>query len=218
MSTVTPEAAWKVLREGNDRFVAGDSQHPSQGIEDRARLASGQDPHVVLFGCSDSRLAAEIIFDQGLGDMFVVRTAGQVIDSAVLGSLEYAVEVLQVPLIAILGHDSCGAVKATLDALDDLQIPGGYIRDVVEKVSPSILAGRSEGLTRVDEFEARHVVETGRLLMQRSRVIADRVATGKLAIVGLTYKLSEGRVQLRGVYGEVGDTPNVPVEQSAKSA
>ncbi len=87
----------------------------------------------------------------------------------------------------ILGHDSCGAVKATLDALDDLQIPGGYIRDVVERVTPSILAGRSEGLTRVDEFEARHVVETGQLLMQRSRIIADRVAAGKLAIVGLTY-------------------------------
>ncbi|MFW0795163.1 carbonic anhydrase [Gordonia sp. CPCC 205515] len=215
---LTPSKAWQVLREGNDRFVVGESQHPSQGSEDRARLASGQHPHVVLFGCSDSRLAAEIIFDQGLGDMFVVRTAGQVIDSAVLGSLEYAAEVLEVPLIAILGHDSCGAVKATLDALDDLQIPGGYIRDVVEKVTPSILAGRSEGLTRVDEFEARHVVETGRLIMQRSRIIADRVATGKLAIVGLTYQLGEGRVQLRGVYGEVGDLPTAVVPSAAATA
>lgn len=173
---------------------------------------------MVLFGCSDSRLAAEIIFDQGLGDMFVIRTAGQVIDSAVLGSLEYAVEVLEVPLIAVLGHDSCGAVKATLDALDELQIPGGYIRDIVEKVSPSILAGRSEGLTRVDEFEARHVVETGRLLMQRSRIIADRVANGTLAIVGLTYRLGEGRVQLRGVYGEVGDAAQIGVDGDASRA
>ncbi|GAB83576.1 putative carbonic anhydrase [Gordonia rubripertincta NBRC 101908] len=187
--------------------MAGESQHPSQGIEDRARLADGQHPHVVLFGCADSRLAAEIIFDQGLGDMFVVRTAGHVIDSAVMGSLEYAVEVLEVPLIVLLGHDSCGAVKATLDALDDLQIPGGYIRDVVERVTPSILAGRSEGLTRVDEFEARHVVETGRLLMQRSRIIADRISTGKLAIVGLTYKLSDGQVNLESVYGDIGEKP-----------
>ncbi|AFA75250.1 carbonic anhydrase CynT [Gordonia polyisoprenivorans VH2] len=204
MIGLTPKRAWQVLLEGNRRFVAGESQHPSQGIEDRHRLAAGQNPHVVLFGCADSRLAAEIIFDQGLGDMFVVRTAGHVLDSAVLGSLEYAAEVLEVPLIVILGHDSCGAVKATLDALDDLQIPGGYIRDVVERVTPSILAGRSEGLTRVDEFEARHVVETGQLLMQRSRIIADRVAAGKLAIVGLTYALSEGAVQLRGVYGDIG--------------
>ncbi|MDS1114568.1 carbonic anhydrase [Gordonia westfalica] len=203
----TPREAWRILRDGNDRFVAGESQHPSQGIEDRARLADGQHPHVVLFGCADSRLAAEIIFDQGLGDMFVVRTAGHVIDSAVLGSLEYAVEVLGVPLIVLLGHDSCGAVKATLDALDDLQIPGGYIRDVVERVTPSILAGRSEGLTRVDEFEARHVVETGRLLMQRSRIIADRISTGKLAIVGLTYKLSDGQVNLESVYGDIGEKP-----------
>lgn len=171
----------------------------------------------MLFGCADSRLSAEIIFDQGLGDMFVVRTAGHVIDSAVLGSLEYAVAVLEVPLIVILGHDSCGAVKATLDALDDNQIPGGYIRDVVERVTPSILAGRSEGLTRVDEFEARHVVETGQLLMQRSRVIADRISTGRLAIVGLTYQLTEGQVNVQGVYGDIGERPS-PTAVTAESA
>ncbi|MFE0747739.1 carbonic anhydrase [Gordonia sp. NPDC058843] len=208
MTAKTPREAWRILRDGNNRFVTGESQHPSQGIEDRARLVGGQHPHVVLFGCADSRLSAEIIFDQGLGDMFVVRTAGHVIDSAVLGSLEYAVEVLQVPLIVILGHDSCGAVKATLDALDDNQIPGGYIRDVVERVTPSILAGRSEGLTRVDEFEARHVVETGQLLMQRSRTIADRISTGRLAIVGLTYQLNEGQVNVQGVYGDIGERPS----------
>ncbi|MCX2756649.1 carbonic anhydrase [Gordonia sp. 4N] len=217
MTATTPRQAWRILRDGNNRFVTGESQHPSQGIEDRARLAGGQHPHVALFGCADSRLAAEIIFDQGLGDMFVVRTAGQVIDSAVLGSLEYAVEVLQVPLIVILGHDSCGAVKATLDALDDNQIPGGYIRDVVERVTPSILAGRSEGLTRVDEFEARHVVETGQLLMQRSRIIADRISTGRLAIVGLTYQLSEGQVNVQGVYGDIGERP-APTAVAAASA
>jgi len=217
MTATTPRQAWRILRDGNNRFVTGESQHPSQGIEDRARLAGGQHPHVALFGCADSRLAAERIFDQGLGDMFVVRTAGQVIDSAVLGSLEYAVEVLQVPLIVILGHDSCGAVKATLDALDDNQIPGGYIRDVVERVTPSILAGRSEGLTRVDEFEARHVVETGQLLMQRSRIIADRISTGRLAIVGLTYQLSEGQVNVQGVYGDIGERP-APTAVAAESA
>ena len=191
--------------------MSGESIHPSQGIEDRERLVMGQHPHVVLFGCGDSRLAAEIIFDQGLGDMFVVRTAGHVIDSAVLGSLEYAPEVLSVPLIVILGHDSCGAIAATLSALDDLQIPTGYIRDVVEKVAPSILAGRSEGLSRVDEFEARHVVETGRILMQRSRIIADRVNSGKLAIVGLTYNLDQGKIHVRGVFGDIGEVTIEPV-------
>ena len=97
----------------------------------------------MVFGCADSRVAAEIIFDQGLGDMFVVRTAGHVIDSAVLGSVEYAVTVLNVPLIAVLGHDSCGAVKATLAALDGGAMPGGYVRDVVERDHPVGPAGPS---------------------------------------------------------------------------
>ena len=131
------------LKQGNERFVEGRPEHPSQSIEHRASLAVAQRPTVVLFGCADSRVAAEIIFDQGLGDMFVVRTAGHVIDSAVLGSIEYAVTVLNVPLIAVLGHDSCGAVQATLDALDKGQVPGGFVRDVVERVTPSIMLGLS---------------------------------------------------------------------------
>ncbi|OHT78096.1 carbonic anhydrase, partial [Mycobacteroides saopaulense] len=159
-------------------------------------MANGQNPDVLLFGCSDSRVAAEIIFDQGLGDMFIVRTAGQVIDSAVLGSIEYAVAVLGVPLIAILGHDSCGAVGATVSALDTGEVPGGYIRDLVVRVMPSILSGRKDGLSRIDEFEARHVEETGTKLLQRSQVVADAVKSKKLAIVYLTYKLADGRVVL----------------------
>ncbi len=205
MPNSNPIAAWKALKEGNERFVAGKPLHPSQGIEDRARLTEAQKPTAVLFGCGDSRVAAELIFDQGLGDMFVVRTAGHVIDSAVLGSIEYAVAVLNVPLIAILGHDSCGAVKATLAALDEGAIPGGYVRDIVERVMPSILLGRKDGLTRVDEFEARHVAETGSQLLARSTVIAERVEQGTLAIVGLTYHLADGRVALRDHLGDIGD-------------
>jgi carbonic anhydrase len=205
MPNTSPLTAWKALKEGNERFVAGKPEHPSQSIEDRARLAESQKPTVVVFGCGDSRVAAEIIFDQGLGDMFVVRTAGHVIDSAVLGSIEFAVTVLNVPLIAVLGHDSCGAVKATLSALDDGVVPGGYVRDIVERVTPSILAGRREGLSRVDEFEARHVTETGSQLLTRSTAIAERVASGDLAIVGLTYHLADGRVVLRDHLGDIGE-------------
>src|SRR6478672_5711749 len=141
MPHTSPVTAWKALREGNERFVAGTPEHPNQSIEHRASLAEGQKPTAVVFGCADSRVAAEIIFDQGLGDMFVVRTAGHVIDSAVLGSVEYAVTVLNVPLIVVLGHDSCGAVKATLSAIDDGEVPGGFVRDIVERVTPSILSG-----------------------------------------------------------------------------
>ncbi len=205
MPNSNPISAWKALKEGNERFVAGQPEHPSQGIAYRASLTAAQKPTAVVFGCGDSRVAAELIFDQGLGDMFVVRTAGHVIDSAVLGSIEYAVVVLNVPLIAVLGHDSCGAVKATLSALDEGVVPGGYIRDIVERVTPSILLGRRDGLTRVDEFEARHVTETGAQLMARSTAIAERVNAGTLAIVGLTYHLADGRVVLRDHLGDIGE-------------
>ena len=203
MPNSNPVSAWKALREGNERFVAGAPEHPSQSIEHRASLAEGQKPTAVVFGCADSRVAAEIIFDQGLGNMFVVRTAGHVLDSAVLGSIEYAVTVLNVPLIVILGHDSCGAVKATLSALDDGEVPGGYVLDIVERVTPSILLGRKEGLTRVDEFEARHVTETAKQLVSRSTAISDGVKSGTLAIAGVTYHLADGRAVLRESVGNI---------------
>ncbi|MDY6995236.1 MAG: carbonic anhydrase [Actinomycetota bacterium] len=206
MPNSSPRSAWKALKEGNERFVAGKPLHPSQSIEHRASLAAAQTPTAVVFGCADSRVAAEIIFDQGLGDMFVVRTAGHVIDSAVLGSLEYAVTVLKVPLIVVLGHDSCGAVGATLAALGEGEVPGGFVRDVVERVTPSILIGRREGLSRVDEFEARHVTETGLQLLNRSTAISDGVRDGTLAIVGLTYHLADGRVQLGEHLGDIGES------------
>jgi carbonic anhydrase len=205
MPNTNPVSAWKALKEGNERFVAGKPQHPNQSAEHRASLAAAQKPTAAVFGCGDSRVAAEIIFDQGLGNMFVVRTAGHVIDAAVLGSIEFAVSVLNVPLIVVLGHDSCGAVKATLTALDEGAVPGGYVRDVVEKVAPSILLGRRDGLSAVDEFEARHVRETAAQLMARSTAIAERVASGTLAIACLTYRLAEGRVVLREHLGDIGE-------------
>lgn len=205
MPNSNPLSAWKSLREGNDRFVAGKPEHPSQSIEHRTSLAEGQKPTAVVFGCADSRVAAEIIFDQGLGNMFVVRTAGHVMDSAVLGSIEYAVSVLSVPLVVVLGHDSCGAVKATLAALDEGAVPGGYVLDIVERVTPSILLGRREGLTRVDDLEARHVKETAKQLVGRSKAVSDAVASGSLAIAGVTYQLADGRVVLRESVGDIGE-------------
>ena len=205
MPNTSPATAWKALKEGNERFVTGKPAHPSQSIEHRATLASGQKPTAIIFGCADSRVAAELIFDQGLGDTFVVRTAGQAIDSAVLGSIEYAVTVLDVPLIVVLGHDSCGAVKAALAAIQDGSIPGGFVRDVVERVAPTILMGRRDGLSRVDEFEERHVRETVAQLMSRSTAIAERVGGGTLAIAGATYHLAGGRAALVDHVGDIGE-------------
>jgi carbonic anhydrase len=205
MPNTNPATAWKALKEGNQRFVAGKPEHPSQSVEHRASLAAGQKPIAAVLGCADSRVAAELIFDQGLGDIFVVRTAGQAIDSAVLGSIEYAVTVLNVPLIVVLGHDGCGAVKAAIAALDDGAVPAGFVRDVVERVAPSILLGRRDGLTRVDEFEERHVQETVAQLVARSMAISERVEAGTLGIVGLTYHLAEGRAARVDHVGDIGE-------------
>jgi carbonic anhydrase len=205
MPKTNPASAWKALKEGNERFVAGKPEHPNQSVDHRASLAGGQHPTAAVFGCADSRVAAEIIFDQGLGDVFVVRTAGHVPGPSVLGSLEFAVTMLDVPLIVVLGHDNCGAVKAALNALDSGEVPGGYVRDLVERVMPSVLSGRRMGLSQVDEFEAQHVRETAAQLLSRSTAISEAVAAGTLAIVGLTYQLADGRVELRETVGDVGE-------------
>jgi carbonic anhydrase len=201
----TPPEAWAELAAGNKRFVDGDHQHPNQDAQTRNELARGQQPFALIFGCADSRVAAEIIFDQGLGDLFIVRTAGHVVDSGVLGSIEYGVQVLGISLVGILGHDSCGAVSATVQALDVGPMPGGYLRDLVERVTPSVLAARQAGRTGTDEIEAEHVRQTGLLLLERSRILADAVAEGRCAVVGLVYDLADGQPRIVSVSGDIGD-------------
>ncbi|MFB0614493.1 carbonic anhydrase [Streptomyces sp. AGS-58] len=192
----TPRDAFELLLAGNQRFVAGIPEHPNQDATRRAEIAPSQQPFAVLFGCSDSRLAAEIIFDRGLGDLFVVRTAGQVLGPEVLGSIEYGVDILGCPLVVVLGHDSCGAVGAACAALENGVTPAGYIRDVVERVTPSVLAARAAGQVEPEEILAEHVRRTVDLLLERSRVLADEVAAGRAAVVGLCYRLADGSAQL----------------------
>jgi carbonic anhydrase len=199
----TPAEAWQALQQGNARFVDGHVAHPDQDAARRAELADGQRPFSLIFGCSDSRVAAEIIFDQGLGDMFVVRTAGHVVDTGVLGSIEFGVKLLGIPLVVILGHDQCGAVTATLEAIQNGAMPGGYVRDVVERVTPSVLTARRTGTETVDDMVAEHVRHTSRLLVERSTVIADAVAAGRCAVVGLSYALADGRARLLDAIGDV---------------
>ncbi|HVX47115.1 MAG TPA: carbonic anhydrase [Mycobacteriales bacterium] len=197
----TPRDALDLLLAGNERFVAGTPEHPNQDAVRRAETAPLQHPFAVLFGCSDSRLAAEIIFDRGLGDLFVVRTAGHVMGPEVLGSVEYGVDILDCPLVVILGHDSCGAVGAACAALEDGLSPSGYVRDVVERVTPSVLAARAAGLTEPEQILAEHVRHSVDLLLDRSRVLSERVAAGQVAVVGMCYRLADGRPQLVAARG-----------------
>ncbi|WP_079403192.1 carbonic anhydrase [Streptomyces sp. 3211] len=199
--TQTPRDAFALLMAGNQRFVSGTPEHPNQDATRRTETAPSQQPFAVLFGCSDSRLAAEIIFDRGLGDLFVVRTAGHVAGTEVLGSIEFGVSVLNAPLVVVLGHDSCGAVAAACSALKDGQTPGGFVRDVVERVTPSVLAARAAGRETAEEILAEHIEHTVDLLLERSRVLAERVADGRLAVVGLSYRLADGSAQIVATRG-----------------
>jgi carbonic anhydrase len=194
--TLTPQEAFELLLAGNRRFTSGVPDHPNQDAARRTEVAPGQNPFAVLFGCSDSRLAAEIIFDRGLGDLFVVRTAGHVMGPEVMGSIEYGVSILGCPLVVVLGHDSCGAVAAARAAVADGSTAEGYVSDVIEKVTPSVLATNAAGRTEDADFIAAQIEHTVNLLMDRSRVVSDAVAAGRTAVVGLAYRLVDGTAQL----------------------
>jgi carbonic anhydrase len=190
--------------DGNRRFVSGDLAHPRQDIDHREKLAERQRPFAALFGCADSRLSAEIIFDVGLGDLFVVRNAGQVIAETILGSLEYAVEVLGVPVILVLGHDECGAIRATIDSTQgNLNSQGEFIHDLVERIRPTVEAANRAGKHEIDEITELHIQDTINEMLTRSALIADAVKAGKLAVVGANYKLTLGEVHPIVTVGDI---------------
>jgi carbonic anhydrase len=197
----TPATVWQEMQRGNARFVAGEPRHPRQDVDRRNELAGGQRPRAALFGCSDSRLAAEIIFDKGLGDLFVVRNAGQVISDSVIGSLEYAVAVLGVPLIVVLGHDECGAVRAAIESTDAEAAPlPPHIWRLISPIVPAVrrvqraAAADGAAATAIDAEEVgrEHLRDTVGELLHSSELISDAVAEGRLAIVGANYRLAEG--------------------------
>lgn len=204
----TPAAAWREMSRGNDRFVTGTPRHPRQDVERRQELIGWQAPRAALFGCSDSRLAAEIIFDKGIGDLFVIRNAGQVVTDSAIGSLEYAVAILNVPLIVVLGHDECGAVQAAIDAeKPDAEPLPPYIDGLVQKIVPAVreayAADQSSPQPDPSEVGRLHLRHTIEELLERSEIISGAVAAGTLAVVSANYRLAEGRVVADTVVGVI---------------
>ena len=206
-----PKDAWRLLEQGNARFVVGQPLHPRQDVEHRAELSDEQHPRVAIFGCSDSRLSAEIIFDVGLGDAFVVRNAGQVISSSVVGSLEYAVAVLGVRLIVVLGHDRCGAVLAAIAAQrPDAPALPAHIKALIDQIEPAVLRvakaqGRNPASEALDDAHVgrEHLRDTVTELLASSELISDAIAAGTLAVVGANYRLAEGKVVTDLIVGEI---------------
>lgn len=208
MPETSPTRAWRELKEGNQRFISGTPRHPRQNVERRGELVGRQEPYAAFFGCSDSRLAAEIIFDLGLGDIFVVRNAGQIISDSVLGSLEYAVEVLGVRLIVVLGHDECGAVRAAIDCLEpDARDLPPHIRNLIEPILPAVNRVKNNGDGRPDATEVgrEHLRDTVADLVRGSELLSDAIAAGTLAIVGANYRLLEGMAVPDVVIGDIGE-------------
>lgn len=191
-----PAEALARLLEGNERFVAGRAQHPHDSASWRQALAGGQQPFAAVLGCSDSRVPPELVFDEGLGDLFVIRQAGHVADEDTLGSLEYAVEHLGVRLVAVLGHQSCGAVQAAVSAvLRDAPVTGHILRLVDDLTTPilEVQHQRGELVENAIRANVRHVV---RQLRGAGPLLRRRVRAGQVQVVGTYYSLRTGRVEL----------------------
>ena len=192
---ISGDAALQKLLEGNSRHVSGIISHNEQNItERRIELVAGQNPFAVVLGCSDSRIPPEIVFDQGLGDIFAVRTAGQVLDNASIGSIEYAVEHLKVPLVVVLGHDSCGAVTA---AVEGGEAPG-HMNCLVESIQPAvdeaIKMGNEKGL--LDNSIDNNIKKIKEELENTESILSERVQNGELMIVAARYHLDTGIVKI----------------------
>lgn len=214
MEPMTPARTWMALQEGNRRFVEGTPAHPNQSSARRTAVAKGQRPIAALFGCSDSRLAAEIIFDLGLGDLFVVRNMGQIISSSVIASLEYATNILGVSVIVVLAHDSCGAVHAAIEQESGSGAPlPPNIAAAVGEIVPSAKRVREDAglgsavLPDPDAVGRAHLKETVTKLLTSSELVSQQIADGTLAVIGATYTLSEGVVQADVVVGDLSTTP-----------
>jgi carbonic anhydrase len=187
---VAPPEALKLLQEGNERFVAGKTIRPRQDINRVKEVSAAQKPFAIIVGCSDSRVPNEIIFDQGVGDLFIVRTAGQVSTNASWGSIEFAEEVLGAKLIVVLGHTKCGAVAA---AVNVPEVPG-HIVTLINAIKPAatkVMGMPGDPVENAIRENVRMEVEE---LKQLEPVLAKRVREGKIKIVGGVYNLETGRV------------------------
>jgi carbonic anhydrase len=190
-----PTEAIARLKEGAARFAAGSVNHPDQSISYRASLAKGQHPFAVVLSCADSRVPPEIVFDQGLGDLFVCRTAGQVVDNAVLGSIQYGIAELKIPLIVVLGHEKCGAVKATVEAVEKKSGKmGNDIDALVAAIKPVVKAAEKTEPADLIDTVVRLNAKTIAAALSKKPVLGAAVKAGKLKVVGARYDLDEGQV------------------------
>ncbi len=195
---VSATEALRRLQQGNERFVAGVGR-PRDRAGQRSELLDGQEPFAIILGCSDSRVPAEIVFDQGLGDLFVIRVAGNIVAPSQVGSVEFAADVFGTRLVVVLGHSRCGAVSATLDQLEDRDHPSPNLRSIVDMIRPSVepLVAAASGLDQeelLDRAVRANILASANHLRHGSAVLERLIASDGLVVVGAEYSLESGKV------------------------
>ena len=190
--TITSGEALEKLLDGNNRFVGSKSIHPDQAMKRVIEISKAQHPFAVVIACSDSRVSPEVIFDQGLGDIFVIRDAGNVLDDEMIGSVEYALEHLKVPLVLVLGHEKCGAFVAALSG----HKPEGHIASLVRRLLPAIKIARTQKGDLLDNAIRANVKLEVESLKKSKPIIYKLVNMGKVKIIGGYYNIDDGTVKI----------------------
>ena len=212
---ITAREALDRLREGNRRFVADKGgRNTATDRSRRNELAAGQEPFAIILGCSDSRVPAEIIFDQGLGDLFVIRVAGNIVAPSLVGSVEFAAERFGTRLVLVLGHSRCGAVLATLEELGRPEEPRSRnLRSIVDRIRPSVQALLATGIRHDPDALVRHAVRSNVCvsashLRHGSELLEQRIQSAGLLVVGAEYSLETGVVDFFDGVPEGGSNPD----------
>jgi len=180
------------LKAGNARFVAERAENPHRSVTRRGELIGGQAPYAIVVSCADSRIPPELVFDEGLGDLFVIRVAGNVLNDQIIGSIEYAVANLGSRLVVVLGHENCGAVTAARETVAAGSKAPGHIQSILEAIRPAVEATRGKGLSDTAQANVRLAVEA---LKQSKPILQEQVAKGSVMVVGANYLLANGKVE-----------------------
>lgn len=191
-AVVPPKEALARLIDGNQRFVNEKLEHPHQTAARRAENATSQSPFAIIVSCSDSRVGPEVVFDAGIGDLFVIRTAGQVVTDVELASIEYAADHLGTTLVVVLGHERCGAVAAAIAGGD----APGHIGALITAIKPAVEETKDQPGDRADLAMRAQVMRTVTQLKADSPLLSEPVKAGKLVVVGARYDLDTGKVEL----------------------
>ncbi len=196
-----PDDVLKSLLEGNQRFVEGKLAHPGRTPKDFLALAEGQMPLTAIVGCADSRVPPEVIFDQGVGDLFVVRVAGNIVNGGgpiIKGSIEFAVAVLGVRLIMVLGHTQCGAVKAAIEHIEANDSLPGAIGEMIDPIRPVVRSVAGQGGDKLANVTKANVIAGVKRLETLAPILSKFATAGELKVVGGVYDLSTGKVEMVG--------------------